>query len=73
MGIYSYSGKPLQRLAAVSASAVRRGNLALLATAEFHNGQMVNSISSKQRFVWPNPYKQSASNVMSRKVYAKGY
>lgn len=73
MGIYSYAGRSLQQSIIADASSVRRGNLAVLATAEFQNGKMVNSISSKQRFVWPSPYKQSASNIMSRKVYAKGY
>ena len=50
---------------------VRRGNLSMLATAEFKGGQMVSTPVNKPRYVWPNPYSQSRSSVLSRKLYAR--
>ena len=52
-------------------SVVRRGNLSVLATAEFRGGQMVSTPVAKQRYVWPNPYRQTNSGMLSRKVYAR--
>lgn len=47
---------------------VRKGNLALLATTRYRNGELVQS--TKARCVWPNPYKND-SNVLSRRVWSK--
>lgn len=52
-------------------SGVRRGNLSVLATAEFRDGQMVSTPVTRQRYVWPNPYNQRGSSVLSRKLYAR--
>lgn len=49
----------------------KRGNLAVLATAEFRGGQMVSSPVMKQRYVWPNPYNQNNASSISRKVFAR--
>ena len=47
---------------------VRKGNLSLLATTQFRNGELVSA--TKQRCIWPSPYK-SDSNVLSRRVGGK--
>ncbi|MCX4348800.1 MAG: hypothetical protein OSJ76_03335 [Alphaproteobacteria bacterium] len=52
----------------VSSAAVRKGNLALLATAHFRNGEIVQT--TRGRCIWPNPYKAD-SNVLSRRVWGK--
>lgn len=51
--------------------AIKRGNLSMLATAEFKGGQMVSTPVNKPRYVWPNPYSQSRSSILSRKLYAR--
>ncbi len=53
---------------AVRPVTVRRGNLALLATSQFKNGELVRT--PKGRCVWPNPYK-AGSNYLSRRVWGK--
>jgi hypothetical protein len=50
---------------------VRRGNLSVLAMAEFRGGQMVSTPITRQRYVWPNPYNQNNMATMSRKVFAR--
>ena len=50
---------------------IKRGNLSVLATAEFRDGQMVSTPINKQRYVWPNPYSQSNVGVMSRRFFGR--
>ncbi len=52
----------------VSPANVRRGNLALLATTQFRNGEIVQT--TRGRCIWPNPYKAD-SNILSRRVWGK--
>lgn len=47
---------------------VRKGNLSLLATTQFRNGELVSA--TRQRCIWPNSYKND-SNVLSRRVWGK--
>lgn len=47
---------------------VRKGNLALLATTRYRNGELVQS--ARARCVWPNPYKND-TNILSRRVWSK--
>lgn len=47
---------------------VRKGNLALLATTRYKNGELVQS--ARARCIWPNPYKND-SNILSRRVWGK--
>lgn len=56
------------KVVAPSRVVVRKGNLALLATTRYRNGELVQSI--KTRCVWPNPYKND-SNILSRRVWSK--
>lgn len=56
------------KVVAPSRVVVRKGNLALLATTRYRNGELVQS--TKARCVWPNPYKND-SNVLSRRVWSK--
>ena len=50
---------------------IRRGNLSVLATAEFRDGQMVSTPINRQRYVWPNPYSHSSSGFMSRRFLGR--
>ena len=52
-------------------SIIKRGNLSVLATAEFRGGQMVSTPIAKQRYVWPNPYSQSNTGLMSRRFLGR--
>jgi len=52
----------------VSSANVRKGNLALLATTKFRNGEIVQT--ARGRCIWPNPYK-SDSNYLSRRVWGR--
>lgn len=52
----------------VSSSNVRKGNLALLATTQFRNGELVQT--ARPRCIWPSPYKTD-TNVLSRRVWGK--
>ena len=56
---------------AAQPSIIKRGNLAVLATAEFRDGQMVSAPVSRQRYVWPNPYRQTRSGVLSDRLYMR--
>lgn len=47
---------------------VRKGNLAILATTRYRNGELVQS--TRARCIWPNPYKND-SNFLSRRVWGK--
>ena len=49
-------------------SHVRKGNLALLATSQFRNGELVQT--ARARCILPNPYKND-SNILSRRVWGK--
>ena len=72
MDTYSKSGLNWYRQDGVAApSPVRKGNLSMLATAEFRDGQMVSTPINRQRYVWPNPYSQTRSGVLSRKLYMR--
>lgn len=72
MSSYSKSGLDWYRSKNTeSAAPVRRGNLSLLATAEFRDGQMVSTPVTRQRYVWPNPYHQVQSGILTRKIYAR--
>lgn len=72
MNSYSKTGLDWYRSKTVSSAApVRRGNLSVLATAEFRNGQMVSTPINRQRYIWPNPYHQVQSGILSRKIYAR--
>lgn len=56
MNTYSHNNSSLYRVGNVSQPAVfKRGNLSVLATAEFRGGQMVSTPINRQRYVWPNP------------------
>lgn len=70
MSTHSYNNLDLYR-AVSQPSVVKRGNLSVLATAEFRGGQMVSTPVNRQRYVWPNPYSQNRSSVLSRKLYAR--
>ena len=50
---------------------IKKGNLAVLATAEFRDGQMISSPAAKQRYVWPNPYNHSNAGFINRRVYSR--
>ena len=72
MSLYSQATPRLMGRGVISQdSVVRRGNLSVLATAEFRGGQMVASPVAKQRYVWPNPYNRSNSGMSSYKLYAR--
>lgn len=47
---------------------IRRGNLSLLATSRFKNGELVHT--SKGRCIWPTLNKMN-SNYLSRRVWGK--
>lgn len=70
MSTHSYNNLDLYR-GVSQPSVVKRGNLSVLATAEFRGGQMVSTPVNRQRYVWPNPYSQNRSSVLSRKLYAR--
>lgn len=67
-GYQEYLDWSKTRKPSAAGTIVRKGNLSLLATTQFRNGQLVNT--TKQRCIWPNPY-QSDSNVLSRRVWGK--
>lgn len=46
----------------------KRGNLSLLATAIFKNG---NFVSSGSRCVWPTSLESRDSKIISRRVWSK--
>lgn len=72
MNTYSHSSSGLYRLGTVSQpTVIKRGNLSVLATAEFRGGQMVSTPVNRQRYVWPNPYSQNNSSMSARKAYAR--
>lgn len=72
MNTYSHAVSSLTRSDMLSQPViVRRGNLSVLATAEFRDGQMVSTPVNKQRYVWPNPYNHTNSGIMSRKFFAR--
>ena len=73
MGIYSPFSSNLSRNVIISPSMVaKRGNLSILATAEFRGGQIVNTPISRQRYVWPSPYNHTqSSSVLTRKAFAR--
>ena len=50
---------------------VRKGNLSVLATAEFRGGQMVSTPITRQRYVWPSPYSQNNPGLMSRRFLGR--
>ncbi|MBR1604548.1 MAG: hypothetical protein IJ660_00390 [Alphaproteobacteria bacterium] len=50
---------------------IRRGNLSVLATAEFRDGQMVSTPINRQRYVWPNPYSHSSTGFMARRFLGR--
>ena len=50
---------------------IKKGNLSVLATAEFRDGQMVSTPINRQRYVWPNPYSQNNSGIMSRRFLGR--
>ncbi|MBQ8677475.1 MAG: hypothetical protein IJ529_05980 [Alphaproteobacteria bacterium] len=72
MAVYSHSGSNIYNHNGMSQpSIIKRGNLSVLATAEFRGGQMVRSPVTKQRYVWPNPYNQNTISNFSGKAWAK--
>ena len=72
MNTYSQNNLNWYRLGGVSQPAVvKRGNLSVLATAEFRGGQMVSTPVARQRYVWPNPYNQNRSSLSANKVFAR--
>jgi len=72
MTVYSHSSSNVYNLSGMSQpSIVKRGNLSVLATAEFRGGQMVRSPITKQRYVWPNPYSQNTMNSFSTKALGR--
>ena len=73
MGIYSPFTSNLSHNGIISPSMVaKRGNLSILATAEFRGGRIINTPISRQRYVWPSPYSQSqSSSVLTRKAFAR--
>ena len=50
---------------------IKKGNLSVLATAEFRDGQMISAPATKPRYIWPNPYNQSHSSLSSRRLYSR--
>ena len=48
-------------------SNVRRGDISMIATTIIKNGEIVAS-PSRQRFVWPSSFEESASNFISKRV-----
>lgn len=71
MDIYQLNLLRSNRVGNNQSTGARRGNLSVLATAEFRGGQMVSSPVMKQRYVWPNPYNQNNASSISRKVFAR--
>jgi len=71
MDIYHMNPSTSGRVHNTQPTYSRRGNLSVLATAEFRGGQMVSSPVMKQRYVWPNPYNQSGVSSLARKVFAR--
>jgi hypothetical protein len=71
MDIYRMNPSTSGRAQNNGATYNRRGNLSVLATAEFRGGQMVSSPVMKQRYVWPNPYNQNSVSSLARKVFAR--
>jgi len=72
MNKYSGAGFDWYRNKIVSEQpAVKRGNLSVLATAEFRGGQMVSTPLNKPRYVWPNPYSQNRANILSRRALGR--
>ncbi len=50
----------------------QRGTLALVATAMVKDGRLVNSESSKQRYIWPSAIANNDTKILSRRVWSKG-
>lgn len=71
MNTYSQINLDWSRGSLSQQPSIRRGNLSVLATAEFRDGQMISTPVTKQRYVWPNPYHQTRSSMLSRKLYAR--
>ena len=71
MNTYSQINLDWSRGSSSQQPVVRRGNLSVLATAEFRDGQMVSTPVNRQRYVWPNPYNQTRSSMLSRKLYSR--
>lgn len=58
-----YKNKPV--------SVRQRGNISLIATATIKNGELVNTPSTKQRFVWPSAVERRDSRVLSRRIWGR--
>lgn len=72
MNTYSKADLISSRSALVSQPMViRKGNLSVLATAEFRDGQMVSTPITRQRYVWPNPYSHGNGGLMSRRFLGR--
>ena len=72
MALYSHSGSNVYGINRLSQPAViKRGNLSVLATAEFRDGQMIRTPIAKQRYVWPNPYNQNTASSLASKAWAR--
>lgn len=71
MNVYSASNLDLYRRSSDLDKGVRKADLSVLATAQFKGGQLIATPSSRQRYIWPNPYSQNRSGFLSRKVYAR--